>query len=93
MFTYYKDSEDIVYAYEADQTPAPGLTEITEAEKDQLLLAQEAARVESLPYDVRRRREYPPVEEYLDAVVKGDQAQLESYVAACLAVKAKYPKP
>jgi hypothetical protein len=25
-------------------------------------------------------------------VVKGDQAQIDAYVAACLAVKAKYPK-
>ena len=35
---------------------------------------------------------YPPITDYLDGVVKGDQAQIDAYVAACLAVKAKYPK-
>lgn len=30
---------------------------------------------------------------YLDGVVKGDQAQIDKYIADCLAVKAKYPKP
>jgi hypothetical protein len=40
-----------------------------------------------------RANEYPPVADYLDAVVKGDQVQMQRYVDACLAVKAKYPKP
>ena len=40
-----------------------------------------------------RAREYPPMSDYLDGVVKGDQAQIDAYIAACLAVKAKYPKP
>ena len=44
-------------------------------------------------YRVRRESEYPPITDYLDGVVKGDQAQIDTYVAACLAVKAKYPKP
>ena len=45
--------------------------------------------------DVRKRREaeYPDVREYLDGIVKGDQAQVQAYIDACLAVKAKYPKP
>lgn len=43
-------------------------------------------------YADKRRREYPPVEEYLDGVVKGDQAQMQAYIDKCLAVKAKYPK-
>lgn len=40
-----------------------------------------------------RASEYPPMSDYLDGVVKGDQAQIYKYVADCLAVKAKYPKP
>lgn len=28
-----------------------------------------------------------------EGVVKGDQAQIDKYIADCLAVKAKYPKP
>ena len=40
-----------------------------------------------------RGNEYPPITDYLDGVVKGDQAQIDAYIAACQAVKAKYPKP
>lgn len=40
-----------------------------------------------------RANEYPPMTDYLDGVVKGDQAQIDKYIADCLAVKAKYPKP
>ena len=40
-----------------------------------------------------RASEYPPMSDYLDGVVKGDQAQIDKYIADCLAVKAKYPKP
>lgn len=41
----------------------------------------------------KRKAEYPPIEDYIDGVVKGDQAQIQAYIDACLAVKAKYPKP
>jgi hypothetical protein len=40
-----------------------------------------------------RASEYPDAREYLDGVVKGDQAQIDAYISACNAVKAKYPKP
>ena len=46
-----------------------------------------------LAYQKQRMMEYPSPFDYLDGVVKGDQAQIDAYVAACLAVKAKYPKP
>jgi hypothetical protein len=44
-------------------------------------------------YAQLRAREYPSSADYLDGVVKGDQAQIDAYIAACMAVKAKYPKP
>ena len=44
-------------------------------------------------YATQRQAEYPPIADYLDGVVKGDQAQIQAYIDACLAVKAKYPKP
>lgn len=44
-------------------------------------------------YAMARRREYPPMEDYLDGIVKNDSAQIKKYIDACLAVKAKYPKP
>ena len=46
-----------------------------------------------LTYAQKRAMEYPPMSDYLDGVVKGDQAQIDAYIAACQAVKAKYPKP
>jgi hypothetical protein len=45
-----------------------------------------------LTYADKRAAEYPPITDYIDGVVKGDQAQIDAYIAACLAVKAKYPK-
>ena len=44
-------------------------------------------------YQRLREKEYPPVADYLDAVVKGDEEQKRAYIDACLAIKAKYPKP
>jgi hypothetical protein len=52
-----------------------------------------APQQDQITYDVLRRMEYPPVTDYIDGVVKGDQAQIQAYIDACLAVKAKYPKP
>ena len=43
-------------------------------------------------YQRSRQLEYPPMEDYLDGIVKGDQAQVDKYIADCLAVKDKYPK-
>lgn len=60
-------------------------------------IAAEVARLEAeyaaTEYQRKRADEYPPMSDYLDGVVKGDQAQIDKYIADCLAVKAKYPKP
>ena len=50
------------------------------------------AYVASQAYIGKRQAEYPPMADYLDAIVKGDTAQQQAYITACLAVKAKYPK-
>jgi hypothetical protein len=44
-------------------------------------------------YIAKRQAEYPNLLDYIDGVVKGDQAQIDAYIAACQAVKTKYPKP
>ena len=44
-------------------------------------------------YDQQRASEYPPMADYLDGIAKGDTAQVDKYIADCLAVKVKYPKP
>jgi len=43
-------------------------------------------------YVEKRASEYPDFREYLDGIVKNDQAQIDQYIADCQAVKDKYPK-
>lgn len=48
-------------------------------------------------FEYRRQRqpEYPPLQDLADALYwqsKGDNSKMEAYVAACEAVKQKYPK-
>ena len=50
------------------------------------------AYVDAHAYIAKRASEYPPITDYIDGVVKGDQAQIDKYIADCLAVKAKFPK-
>lgn len=47
-------------------------------------------------YQELRSKEYPPAQDLADALVhkeNGDASHYEAYVAACNAVKAKYPRP
>lgn len=66
-----------------------------EAEWDarEAALATEQVQLAKTEYQRQRAAEYPPMADYLDGIVKGDQAQVQVYIDACLAVKAKYPKP
>jgi len=50
------------------------------------------AYVNAHAYIAKRAAEYPPITDYIDGVVKGDQTQIDKYIADCQAVKAKYPK-
>jgi hypothetical protein len=50
------------------------------------------AYVDAHAYIAKRAAEYPSITDYIDGVVKGDQAQIQAYIDACLAVKQKYPK-
>ena len=58
-------------------------------EYDQVLIQE---YVDKHNYIVNRASEYPPITDYLDGIVKGDQAQIDKYIADCQAVKNKYPK-
>ena len=40
----------------------------------------------------KRKEEYPPIEDYIDGIVKNDQNQINEYIQKCVAVKLKYPK-
>jgi len=50
------------------------------------------AEYDALEYQRKRQEEYPPMADYLDAVVKGDETQKQKYIDDCKAVKEKYPK-
>lgn len=69
-------------------TTPPVTSEEIQKEKERLL-----AEYDRNEYQRLRQADYPPTTDYLDAVVKGDLAQQQAYIDACLAVKAKYPKP
>lgn len=89
---HYKDPQNNLFGYEdGDDVPA-GLVEISMDEVNAINTAKQQAAFDALSYTQKRAAEYPPMADYLDAVVKGDQAQIDAYIAACLAVKAKYPK-
>jgi hypothetical protein len=64
-----------------------GSVEITEAQAEALRPV-----APSLTYAQKRAAEYPPIADYLDGIVNGNTEQVDTYIAACLAVKAKYPK-
>jgi hypothetical protein len=77
---HFLDSADYEYLLPA------GSVQITDEEAEAL------RPVYTPTYAEKRAAEYPPMTDYLDGVVKGDQAQIDKYIADCLAVKAKYPK-
>lgn len=87
---YFKDTEEELHwlddASFAHLLPE-GCIEITDEEAD-LLRPQPPEPT----YAELRAAEYPDYRDYLDGIVKGDQAQVQAYIDACLAVKAKYPK-
>jgi hypothetical protein len=64
-----------------------GSVQITDAEAVEL-----RPKPAELTYAQKRAPLYPPVTDYLDGIVKGDAAQVQAYIDACLAVKAQIPK-
>ena len=50
------------------------------------------AEYDALEYQRKRQAEYPPMADYLDAIVKDDDTQKQKYINDCKAVKEKYPK-
>lgn len=83
---YWFDTADEAAEYQPDAIA------ITDAEADAMRSATQRAQFDSLTYAQKRASEYPSITDYLDGIVKGDQVQVQTYIDACLAVKAKYPK-
>jgi hypothetical protein len=88
---YYKAPNNSLHVLDSadyEHLLPSGSVQITDAEAAQIV----AASAPILTYAQKRISEYPPMTDYLDGIVKGDTAQVNTYIAACLAVKAKYPK-
>jgi hypothetical protein len=92
---HYKDTENKLHWLDSTEyesyLPA-GCVQITDEEATTVRATIHAAIEDAKTYIEKRAAEYPPMTDYLDGVVKGDQAQIDKYIANCLAVKAKYPK-
>jgi len=74
-----------IYWHDKEQTQ-PTDTEI------QAEIVRLQAEYDNNKYQRDRQPNYPPITDYLDGIVKGDQAQIDKYIADCLAVKQRYPK-
>jgi hypothetical protein len=84
-FSLMGDTHDTLIWQDANTQP-PTLEEVN-AE-----IARLEAEYTATQYKRDRAKEYPDFKDYLDGIVKGDNAQVQAYIDACLAVKAKYPK-
>ena len=86
---HYKDTQNKLHWIDSSEHESylpVGSIQITDAEAEAL------RPVYTPTYSQNRAAEYPSMTDYLDGVVKGDQAQINKYIADCLAVKTKYPK-
>ena len=78
-------ANDVIHGNEPKGTAPSGVTYTS-------VKALVDARFSKLCYQRFRQAEYPPVEDYLDAVVKDDATAKQAYVDKCKAVKTKYAK-
>jgi hypothetical protein len=87
---FYKAPDNSVHfldSAEFESLLPVGSVQITDADAEAL-----RPKPADLTYAQKRAAEYPSYTDYLDGVVKDDQAQIAKYIADCQAVKAKYPK-
>ena len=89
---HYKDTQNNLFGFEAGDSIPAGLVEITMDEVRAIAATKQQAEFNALSFAQKRAAEYPPMTDYLDGIVKGDEVQVQAYIDACLAVKAKYPK-
>jgi len=92
----FKDSNNTIWAFELDGSQddliKSDMISITKEEADVIIAQNQKNKFDALSYVEKRQSEYPPIVNYLDGLVKGDTEQMQTYIDACLAVKAKYPK-
>ena len=92
---HFKNANNELFWLHDGDDPAvwlPQCTPITDAEADSIRAQQAQAAFAALTYAEKRATEYPSINDYIDGIVKGDQAQIDKYISDCKAVKAKYIK-
>ena len=76
-----EDAEELnEYIHIWEQNPPPKIVETV----DEFLTFPE--------WKKNRLRNYPMMSEYIDAVVKGDNTQMDEYIKKCQEVKSRFPK-
>jgi len=75
----------------AEITWLEGTTEISKADI-QTKMNELQSEYDAQDYARKRKAAYPNIYDYIDGIVKSDQAQIDKYIADCQAVKDKYPK-
>jgi hypothetical protein len=83
-FEYFNDDLDSITWF---NNTTPISKEDIQTKLDELQAAYDAQ-----DYARKRKAEYPDIYDYIDGVVKSDQAQIDKYIADCQAVKDKYSK-
>ena len=92
---HYKSPDNSLHSIDSaeyEHLLPTGSVQITDAEAATIRAATQAAAQAARTYSEKRASEYPSMADYLDGIAKGDQAQIDKYIADCLAVKTKYPK-
>ena len=92
---HYKDTQNKLHWLDSEEHESylpQGSVQITDEEADEIRAAEKESIQNALTYAQKRLDEYPPITDYLDGIVKGDQEQVNKYITDCQAVKAKYPK-
>jgi len=92
---HYKNSNNDVFFLDSDGDRhfiPQDCVLISDEEANTIISQKKQTMLNSLTYAQKRASEYPPMTDYLDGIVKGDQNQIQKYINDCLAVKAKYPK-
>jgi len=96
---HYKDSKNKLYFLDDDQSESILPSDCKKiSDKEASTIREKTSKVlhdehlKSLSIEEQRFNAYPPMSDYLDAIVKGDEKQLQKYIDTCKAVKEKYPK-
>lgn len=86
----FKDTNNQVHEIEKgfEYLLPEGCVEITDKEAQEIIVSN----IVPPTYDQLRAAEYPPITDYLDAVVKDDKKAIKKYIDTCKKIKKKYPK-